>query len=455
MFSEDTIAAISTLIGHGGIGIVRLSGDRAITIVAPLFRASSGKGLECLPSHRITHGFIVDPITGELLDEVLVSVMKAPFTYTREDVVEINCHGGPMPLKRVFELVIKSGARIAEAGEFTKRAFLNGRIDLTQAEAVCDLIQARTELGHKAAMEQLEGRLSKTIEALRDRIINLTAWVEAYIDFPEEDIEIATGEQLNTEATKIIRDIKYLLASAKEGKIIREGVKTAIVGRPNVGKSSLLNAFLGQDRAIVSEFPGTTRDVIEDSLNIQGVPFRILDTAGLRTSPNMVEIEGINRSFKAMNQADLILLVLDQSQPIHETETVILQSRKNLIVVLNKIDLPSKIDAQIIPSNLAKIPVSATQQKGLNNLKEAMVNHIFGHGIETSHLMVTNVRHIIALEKSISSLENFLHSLAQKTFPEFLSLELRDTLNALGEILGPTTPDDILNLIFRDFCIGK
>lgn len=455
MFTEDTIAAISTPIGQGGIGIVRLSGDRAVSIAAPLFKASSGKGLESLPSHRISHGFIVDPLTDDILDEVLVSVMKAPYTYTREDVVEINCHGGPMPLKRVLELVLKSGARMAEAGEFTKRAFLNGRIDLTQAEAVCDLIQAKTELGHKAAMEQLEGRLSQKIETLKDRVINITAWVEAYIDFPEEDIEIAAVDQLHSEALSISQYIKSILSHAKEGRIIREGVKTAIVGMPNVGKSSLLNALLGQDRAIVTEIPGTTRDVIEDSLNIKGIPFRVLDTAGIRTSSHAVEIEGINRSFKAMNQADLILLVIDRSRPVDETETAILQDRKNLIVVLNKIDLPLKVDTKVIPSHLTQISVSATQEKGLNALKEAMVNHVLGHGIETSHLLVTNIRHILALEKALSSLENFMNSIMQKAYPEFLALELRDALNALGEILGPTTPEDILNRIFRDFCIGK
>jgi len=455
MSSDDTIAAISTPIGVGGIGIVRLSGDRAVAIVDSIFKPASGKSLKNLPFHRLYHGFIIEPWTHEALDEVLVSAMKAPCTYTREDVVEINCHGGPLPLRRVLELVLKSGARLAEPGEFTKRAFLNGRIDLAQAEAVCDLIKAKTELGRKAAMEQLDGRLSSKIEALKDKIINLTAWIEAYIDFPEDDIELATMEQLQDEAISVRQGIEALLAHAREGKIIREGVKTAIIGRPNVGKSSLLNALLGQDRAIVTELPGTTRDIIEDFINIQGVTFRILDTAGIRKSSNMVEIEGINRSLKAMQQADLILLVLDQSEPFHETEMSILQNNQNVIIVLNKVDLPTKLDTHAISSTCIQVSVSATQDKGIDTLKQAMVSHVLGHGIETGHLLVTNVRHIHALEQAALSLEKFLNSLSQKAYPEFLALELRDTLNALDDIIGATTPEDILNRIFRDFCIGK
>jgi len=455
MPSDETIAAISTPIGAGGIGIVRLSGERAVAIVDCIFKATSGKPLKNLLSHRLYHGIIVEPLTQEAIDQVLVSVMKAPRTYTREDVVEINCHGGPLVLRRVLELVLKSGARLAEPGEFTKRAFLNGRIDLAQAEAVCDLITAKTELGRKAAMEQLDGRLSSKIQALKDRVINLTAWIEAYIDFPEEDIELAAMEQFQAEAISVRQGINAILEHAREGRIIREGVKTAIIGRPNVGKSSLLNALLGQDRAIVTELPGTTRDIIEDSINIQGIPFRILDTAGIRESSNMVEIEGINRSLKAMQQADLILLVLDQSEPVHETETSILQNNQNIILVLNKVDLPTRLDKQAIPSTFTQVPVSSTQEKGIETLKQTMVNHVLGHGIEAGHLLVTNVRHIQALEQAAMSLEKFLNSLSQKSFPEFLALDLRDTLNALGDIVGVTTPEDILNRIFRDFCIGK
>ncbi len=319
MFSEDTIAAISTPLGHSGVGIVRLSGRDSIEITDRIFASADNSPLQSMPSHRLIYGHIIDS-KKEMVDEVLVSVMRSPRSYTREDIVEINCHGGPVPIRKILELVLKAGARLAEPGEFTRRALLNGRIDLAQAEAVLDLINSLTEQGRKAAVEQLKGGLSRKIEAIKEKLIELTAFVEAHIDFPEEDIELPSLEDMKNKASIIQNSLKELIDSARYGMILRDGIKTAIIGRPNVGKSSLLNALLEQDRAIVTEIPGTTRDVIEEYLNIQGIPVRIMDTAGIREVKNIVEKEGVKRSLSTMENADLVLLVLDGSCALHDTD---------------------------------------------------------------------------------------------------------------------------------------
>lgn len=454
MFNEDTIAAISTSIGHSGIGIVRLSGINSIRITDKIFISPKKKSLKKIPSHRIIYGHIINS-NKKIIDEVLVSVMRAPHTYTREDIVEINCHGGPVPLRRILELVLKAGARLAEPGEFTKRAFLNGRIDLAQAEAVLDVINAMTEQSQKAAIEQLGGGLSKKTGAIRKDLIKLTAFVEAYIDFPEEDIEPPSLKNMKKMALKIQNSLKKLVDSSQYGIILREGVKTAIIGRPNVGKSSLLNALLEQDRAIVTAVPGTTRDIIEDYLNIQGIPVKIMDTAGIRQVKNIAEKEGVKRSLRAIKDADLVLIVLDGSEDLHDTDRELIKKskRENTILVINKTDLTQKI--RLKKSDRQTVRVSALKGTGLNELKERIVETSLKGKSLFSTGVVTNTRHLYALEKALASINSFIEASAKKISPEFLSVELRDALDAIGEIIGITTSEDILNEVFSKFCIGK
>ncbi|MBI4688023.1 MAG: tRNA uridine-5-carboxymethylaminomethyl(34) synthesis GTPase MnmE [Nitrospirae bacterium] len=453
--SDDTIAAISTPLGYGGIGIVRLSGKDAIGIADKVFRSPKNKQLKQTPSHRIIYGSIINPKTNEVIDEVLVSVMKAPNTYTKEDVVEINCHGGHIPLKRVLEIVLGNGARLAEPGEFTQRAFLNGRIDIVQAEAVLDNINALTEQSQKAAMEQISGRLSKKIDELREKLIELASFVEAYIDFPEDDIEALSSEDMVRRALKIKGDLEKLIDSSRQGLILREGLKTAIIGRPNVGKSSLLNALLERDRAIVTDMPGTTRDVIEEYLNINGIPVRIMDTAGIREARDIAEKEGVQRSIKAMEGADLVVLVLDGSDCLHDTDRELLEKSdaKNTVLAINKTDLPQRLELNTGGKTVVKI--SASCGTGLDELKNKIMNMALGGRRSLEFGMVTNIRHVRALERTLLSVNSFMEGLKQSLSPEFLSVELKEALNSLGEITGITTPEDILNKIFSDFCIGK
>jgi len=461
MFLDDTIAAISTPVGQGGIGIVRLSGKDAVRIADSLFRSAKKKRLKQSLSHRILYGHIVDPSDKTVVDEVLVSIMRAPNTYTKEDVVEINCHGGAMPLRAVLELALSRGARLAEPGEFTKRAFLNGRIDLTQAEAVLDVINSMTAESRKSAVSQLKGSLSGKIDALRDDLIELAALVEAHIDFPEDDIDPASLSTMKRMGLNIRKSLDMLIDGARYGVILREGVKTAIVGRPNVGKSSLLNALIEQDRAIVTEIPGTTRDIIEEHLNIQGLPVRIMDTAGIRNVDDIAEKEGVRRSMRSMQDADLVLLMLDNSQPLHDTDMDLLEKSDPAytIVVINKQDLPGKFIKSEVPrlrrfgKRIRKI--SAKKKTGLKQLKDMIVATVLQGQKACSTETVTNVRHVHALEQARASLNTFLTAIEENTPPEFLSLELRDALNSIGEIQGITTPDDILNRIFSTFCIGK
>lgn len=459
MFNDDTIAAISTPMGYGGIGIVRLSGKAAIEIADKLFQSPKKKSLKHSPTNRVLYGHIVNPSNKEVIDEVLVSVIKAPYTYTKEDVVEINCHGGPISLRRVLELVLKYGARLAEAGEFTMRAFLNGRIDLTQAEAVLDVINAMTEQSQKAAIEQLKGGLSRKIETMHEELLRLAVSIEAYIDFPEEDIEPLSLRDMRKEALKIQQSLKKLIDASQYGLILREGLKTAIVGRPNVGKSSLLNALLEKDRSIVTEIPGTTRDVIEDYLNIHGMPVKVMDTAGIRKVEDIAEKEGVRRSLITMENADLILIVLDGSEELNDTDRELIEKSdpEKTILVINKRDIPQKI--KLIPSlvkggNFQIVNVSALKGSGLDELKEKIVETAL-RGKSISNGIVTNVRHVNALRKALTSVDNFIEEITRNTPPEFLSVELRDAIDAIGEIIGITTSEDILKRIFSNFCIGK
>jgi tRNA modification GTPase len=467
MFLDDTIAAISTQVGEGGIGIVRLSGKDAIEIADRLFYSPKEKTLSNTKSHRIIYGFIKDPSTDNTVDEVLVSVMHSPNTYTKEDIVEINCHGGMLPLRRVLELFIKEGTRLAEPGEFTKRAFLNGRLDLSEAEAVLDLIRAKTDESGRIAIEQLKGRLSEKITDLRERLTQLCVFIEAYIDFPEDEIEVSSKGEMIKSAKTILEELESLLKSYDEGRFFREGMGVAIVGRPNVGKSSLLNALLQKDRAIVTEIPGTTRDIIEEYLNINGLPLRIIDTAGIRESHDMVEIEGVKRSLKAIDEADLIIAVIDGSEPLKKEDLEVIEKikDKNTIIAINKSDLigaeerkrgSSEVKDTLSPYASRTIRISAMSGDGLGELKDEIFDSCLKNWKEQRDgIVITNLRHKTAIQASYNSLSNALKAMEENKPVEIIALELREALDKLGEIIGAVTTDDILNRIFSEFCIGK
>ena len=456
MPEQDTICAVSTPPGAGGIGIIRISGGKAIGIASKVFRLRRIKELVTAPSHTIHYGHVVDPATGETVDEALCSVMRAPSTYTREDVIEIHCHGGMMPLWRTLGLLISAGARQAEPGEFTKRAFLNGRIDLAQAEAVMDIIMAKTDLALRAANEQLLGGLSGEIAILRDRLLSLIAAIEAGIDFPEEDLETGTGQPLADETDRLLAMVDSLLSGYAQGRILRDGFATAIVGKPNVGKSSLLNALLKQNRAIVTEVPGTTRDVLEEYLNIAGVPLKILDTAGIRHSHDIVEQEGVRRSLGAIGSADIVLFVLDGSQSFTAEDRRVMDEvkGKHVIAIINKSDLPRKLEQLREPES--QVSVSCRTGEGLDDLKRALSAQVKQGTISSrEHVWAVNQRHKTALEQTKESLQKALESITSGLSPEFISLDLRGALDSLGLIIGATYTEDILERIFNDFCIGK
>jgi tRNA modification GTPase len=443
---QDTIAAISTPLGEGGIGIVRLSGTEALSIAEAMF---PGK----LSDRRLSYGHIVDPQTGERVDEVLVSYMATPHTYTREDVVEINCHGGPLPLQRILQLALRHGARLAQPGEFTLRAFLNGRIDLAQAESVLDVIRARTEASLRLAVQGLDGRLSSNIRHLREQLLLTLAYLTARIDFPEDEMPSQDAAQPLNEALRALRD---LITTADAGMVYRFGVKTAIVGRPNVGKSSLLNRLLREDRSIVTPIPGTTRDTIEEVANLKGVPFVLVDTAGIIHSKDLVESLGVERSRRAVEQADLVLVMIDVSQPITDADRdiVALTGNKATLVVANKCDLPQHAN----PGELGgeTVYTSALSGEGLSHLEEKMVELALGGKIVVSDaLMVNNPRHKDALERAAASLDQALRDLEAGMPDDFVTIHLTTSLNALGEITGETVQEDLLETIFANFCIGK
>ena len=444
---QDTIVAISTPLGEGGIGIVRLSGPETYSIVCRIFHG------RLMKNRSLCYGHIQDPDSQEIIDEVLVSFMASPHTYTREDMSEINCHGGPAPLQRVLKLVLKQGARLANPGEFTLMAFLNGRIDLAQAEAVMDIVQAKTETSLAMAMKGLEGHLSAAIREIRNELLSVLAYITAKIDFPEDEIE----EQEIVPTLKISRDLLcQLITGADNGIIYRQGIRTAIVGRPNVGKSSLLNRLLRQDRAIVTPIPGTTRDTIEETVNIQGIPFVLVDTAGILDSSDPVESLGIERSRMAIGQADVILFVIDASSPIVEDDMTILSllDNKRTLLVANKCDLPQKVQ----PHQLAKqmVHTSAISGIGMIELEQTMVETALGGKAFTAEsLLVSNPRHKNAMERAADSLDQAISSAETSVPEEFIAIDLSMAVNALGEITGETLRDDLLETIFNQFCIGK
>ncbi len=456
---DDTIAAISTPVGLGGIGIVRLTGSKAASIADDIFRSRNGAGPSAAPSHRMIYGLVTDPTDGRAVDEALVTVMRAPNTYTREDVVEISCHGGMVAVRSILELVIQRGARLADPGEFTKRAFLNGRLNLDQAEAVLDVITAKTAEGMRIAAEQLQGDLTKKLAEIRIGLIETSAFVEAYLDFPEEDIEPAAKEDIQGRLRAIITEIRRLSKTFHEARFFRDGLSIAIVGRPNVGKSSLLNALLQKDRAIVTALPGTTRDLIEDYLNINGLPVRITDTAGIRNSEEVIEQEGIRRSLQAIGHADYIIALFDGSEPLRQEDLDLLTviSGKHAVAVINKADLPQKITLDpVIAGGMPHLHLSAVTGKGVDELKQHIfASHLGAWKEERDGVVVTNIRHKLALDRAAGSLEKAAALLSRGEPLELFSIEIRDALDRIGEITGAITTDDILDAIFSSFCIGK
>lgn len=455
----DTIAAISTPPGEGAISIVRMSGEEAVSIAQKVF---SGKDLTQAKSHTINYGHIVDPKTHEEIDEVMVSLMLAPKTFTREDVVEINCHGGIVATNRILQLLLVNGARLAEPGEFTKRAFLHGRIDLTQAESVMDLIRAKTDRSMKIALNQLDGNLSHLIDSLRKDILDVLAQVEVNIDYPEyDDVEEMTTKLLREKAIEIKQRIEQLLKTASQGKIMREGLATALVGRPNVGKSSLLNHLLHEDKAIVTDVAGTTRDVIEEYVNVSGVPLKLIDTAGIRETDDKVEKIGVERSKKAIEQSDLVLLVLNAAESLtkEDLELIRLTNDKKRIIILNKTDLEEKLDRKELAKISENAPVYATsilKNEGVEALEEA-ISKLFFNGIENSQstVMVTNARHIALLEKAQNSLDSVLEGISSGMPVDLVQIDMTEAWNLLGEITGESYEDELLDQLFSQFCLGK
>ena len=457
--SDDTIAAISTPVGQGGIGIVRMSGPSALAIADRIFVPHKGDRPGAARSHSITYGRVVDPSEGRVVDEVLVSVMLAPRSYTKEDVVEFNCHGGMAPVQALLELVLAQGARLAGPGEFTKRAFLNGRISLAQAEAVMDLISARTEESLRIAAEQLSGGLSERLSSIRESLLEVCALAEAYIDFPEEGIEAETSGQMERELLKIKGELERLSETFREARFFREGFAVAIVGRPNVGKSSLLNALIEKDRAIVTEIPGTTRDLIEEYLDIRGLPVRIVDTAGIRDTAEIVEKEGVRRSIEAMEKADFVVAMFDGSRGAEDDDLELLKriDAKKAVIAVNKCDLSEKLKLEDIGNAGGRyIHISALTGVGLDELKSAIFEFATGaRGCEKEGIVVSNVRHKLALDRATSAIGMAADALASGLPLEIFSMELREAADSVGEITGVVTTEEILDKIFSDFCIGK
>lgn len=459
MMELDTIAAISTPLGEGAIAIVRLSGDEALQIANKMYR---GKDLTAVDSHTIHYGRIVEPDTEEMIEEVMVSVMKGPKTFTREDVVEINCHGGLASVNRLLELALYHGARLAEPGEFTKRAFLNGRIDLSQAEAVMDLIRAKTDKAMHVAVRQLDGKLSKLITRLRQQLIETVAHVEVNIDYPEyDDVEEMTLNLLKERIALVSEEITKLLAMARQGKILREGISTAIIGRPNVGKSSLMNALVQENKAIVTDIPGTTRDIIEEYVNVRGVPLKLVDTAGIRETEDLVEKIGVERSRQVLNEADLILLVLNNNDVLTDEDRQLLEIVRDMevIVLINKTDLEATLDHEEVKRLIDGKPVVSTsliEEAGVDQLEQAIADTFFTGGIEASDLSyVSNARHIQLLNQAKQSLNEASLAIDSEMPLDLIQIDVTRAWELLGEIIGDTVQDSLIDQLFSQFCLGK
>ncbi|WP_421732190.1 tRNA uridine-5-carboxymethylaminomethyl(34) synthesis GTPase MnmE [Carnobacterium divergens] len=457
----DTIAAVSTPPGEGAIGIVRLSGDEALAVADKVYQAGK-KQLAEVPSHTIHYGHIIDPKNSGVIDEVMVSVMREPKTFTREDVVEINCHGGITSVNQVLQLVLQNGARLAEPGEFTKRAFLNGRIDLSQAEAVMDLIRAKTDKAMYLALQQLDGNLSQLIRNLRSEILDTLAQVEVNIDYPEyDDVETLTSKLLVEKAYQVKASINQLLQTASEGKILREGLATAIIGRPNVGKSSLLNFLLQEDKAIVTEIAGTTRDIIEEYVNVRGVPLKLVDTAGIRETEDIVERIGVERSRQALSEADLVLLVFNQNEPLTNEDRLLIEATNDnhRIVILNKMDLPNQLDlaeleSLVDPENIVK--TSILTKSGIESLENKIAALFFaGETGERDATYVSNVRHIALLHDAEAALDEVINGIESGMPVDLVQIDMTRCWDLLGEITGDSVQDELLTQLFSQFCLGK
>ncbi|MBC2321092.1 tRNA uridine-5-carboxymethylaminomethyl(34) synthesis GTPase MnmE [Listeria booriae] len=456
----DTIAAISTPPGEGAIAIIRLSGDEAIQIADRIFYAQ--KSLGDVKSHTIHYGHIVDPSTGETVEEVMATVMRAPRTFTREDVVEINAHGGIVSVNRVLQLLLRNGAKLAEPGEFTKRAFLNGRIDLSQAEAVMDLIRAKTDRAMGVALQQMDGNLSRLIRSLRREILDALAQVEVNIDYPEyDDVEEMTQRMLVEKAQLVRASVEQLLLTAQQGKILREGLATAIIGRPNVGKSSLLNQLIQEEKAIVTDIAGTTRDIIEEYVNVRGVPLRLIDTAGIRETEDIVEKIGVERSRKALQEADFILLVLNQHEPLSVEDEALFEAvaGQNFVVVLNKTDLAQNIDVARVRQLAGENPVvetSLVNEAGIAELELAIKELFFAGEIDAGDATyVSNARHIALLHEAIQAIDAVIEGVEAGMPVDIVQIDMTRAWDLLGEIIGESVQDELLDQLFNQFCLGK
>ena len=458
---EDTIAAIATPFGTSGTGKVRISGPDAINIGSKIFEASSGIDIKEADSHTAHHGYVENPESGKTIDEVLAIVMIKPRSFTGENVLEFDCHGGMVPLEAVLELTLEHGARMAEPGEFSRRAFMNGKLDMAQAEAIIDVINSKTEKSLNIAMEQLKGGLSEKVNNIKDNVMELLAHLEASIDFPEDEIEGFDSNQLEERLKEIKEPIQKLIKTAKQGKLYQEGIKTVIVGKPNVGKSSLLNYLLQENRAIVTDVPGTTRDVIEEYINLDGIPLKVIDTAGVRESEDVVEKIGVEKTRESLKKADLVLMMLDVSQGLTEEDKQVYNLIKGqpTIVVVNKTDLDKNIDIDELEEQFKEHPLlwtSVKEEKGMEELKNTILEEIFHEQINVdSDVMVTKVRHRDALNKAFQSIEKVEQSLNDGMPYDFLTIDLKDVLFYLGSITGETVTDDIIDQIFSDFCLGK
>lgn len=456
----DTITSISTPMGEGAIGIVRLSGPQAVEIADKLYK---GKHLlNDVPSHTINYGHIIDPESKEVIEEVMVSVLRAPKTFTREDIIEINCHGGILTINRVLELTMTYGARMAEPGEFTKRAFLNGRIDLSQAEAVMDFIRSKTDRASKVAMNQIEGRLSDLIKKQRQSILEILAQVEVNIDYPEyDDVEDATTEFLLEQSKEIKQEINRLLDTGAQGKIMREGLSTVIVGKPNVGKSSMLNNLIQDNKAIVTEVAGTTRDVLEEYVNVRGVPLRLVDTAGIRETEDIVEKIGVERSRKALSQADLILFVLNNNEALTQEDYKLYEVVKNedVIVIVNKMDLEQNIDINEVKDMIGDTPLIQTsmlKQEGIDELEIQIRDLFFGGEVQNQDMTyVSNSRHISLLKQARQTIQDAIDAAESGVPMDMVQIDLTRTWEILGEIIGETASDELIDQLFSQFCLGK
>ena len=456
----DNIAAIVTAIGAAGVGIIRISGPEAIQIAAKIYKGKND--LNTVASHRIIYGHVYDYKNNKTIDEALFLIMKEPSSFTGENVVEIQCHGGIVPVKQVLDLVLRNGARLAEPGEFSKRAFLNGKLDLAQAEAIMDIVNAKTDKSLESAVNQLQGNLSSYIKDFRDELLELIAYIEADIDFPEDDIERLSPEEQEKRITDLIKKISEIIDTQKRGKIIREGLNLVIVGKPNVGKSSLLNALIRENKAIVTDIPGTTRDVIEDFINLNGIPIKVIDTAGIRETADVVEKIGVEKSKEYIKKADLVLFILDMASGITDEDRIILNNleESKTIIVINKIDLENNLEnldeikKQINDKPLLK--VSVKENIGLKELEDYIIEMFFQGKIDISNeIIITNARHLRALELASDHLVGAYNTIHERLPGDFIVIDLRSAWEYLGEITGETLEEDIIDKIFSQFCLGK